>query len=212
MCYKDVMPSTQVWLYSLMLIALVLTPQQSTTPDSKPPRIQMQQKDMCCYVVQGVNPVYPKEARLAHTEGTVKLTMIVAASGVVTDLQDVSGDPLLSDSVINAVRQWRLQPILMNGNPAEAEVPLTFTFTIYDPPKPAYLHLKNGDVIRADRVREFTDGIEYTVGRRSHRIPADSVWIISACGYGCVSGGGPSFNIRAIPLLPSKTENRAASH
>ena len=161
----------------------------------------MKQRDMCCYAVHVVNPVYPKEVRLLHTEGKVTLTMIIAANGTVADLQNVSGDPLLSASVVNAVRQWRLQPVLMNGNPAEAEVPLTFTFSIYDPPKPAYLHLMNGDVIRADRVREFTDGIEYIVGHSRHRIAADSVWTINDCSHDCVSGGGPSFNIRAIPLF-----------
>ena len=203
------MPSAQVWIYSLMLIALAQTPPRSTTADSKPPRVKIKQKDINCLAWNVVNPVYPKEARLAHTEGTVKLTIIVAANGLVTDIEDVSGDPLLSDSVIDAVRQWRLQPILLNGNPTQAEAPLTFTFRIYDPPTPAYLHLKNGAVIRADRVREYPDGIEYTAGGRSHRIPADSVWTISDCGgRDCVPGGGPSFSIRAIPLLPSEKETR----
>jgi TonB family protein len=167
---------------------------------------------MCCYVVDVRNPVYPREARLAHVEGEVKLTLVVAANGSVADAQEVSGNPILVESVINAVRQWRLQPALMNGQPAEVEVPLTYTFTIHNPPKPAYLHLKNGDVVRADSVREYTDGIEYQVGRLTHRISADSVRDISWCGRDCVPSSGPFFNIRAIPLLPSKTENRAASH
>jgi len=208
-CYKNVMPSLQFWLYSLTIIALAQTPTQSTTSDSKAPRVQMKQKDMCCYALNVVNPVYPRKARLAHIEGTVKLTMIVAANGTVADLQDVSGDPLLSGSVIEAVRQWRLQPALMNGNPAEIEVPLTYTFSIHDPPKPAYLHLKNGEVVRADSVREYTDGIEYKVGRATHRISADSVWIITWCGRDCVAGGGPIFDIRAIPLLPAKRKANA---
>ena len=195
-----------------MLVSLAQTPPQSATLDSKPPRVQMKQMDMYCYALRVANPIYPREARLAHTEGTVKLTMIVAANGTVADLQDVSGDPLLSDSVINAVHQWRLQPVLMNGSPTEAEVSLTFTFSIYDPPKPAYLHLKNGDVIRADSVREYTDGIEYKVGRLTHRISGDSVMGISWCGYDCVPGGGPTFVIRAIPLLPSTKETNAISH
>ena len=206
------MRSTQACLCSLVLIALAQTPPRSTASNPTPPRVQMKQEDLCCSAIYAVNPVYPKEARLAHIEGTVNLTMIVAVNGSVADLQDVSGDPLLSSSVINAVRQWRLQPVLMNGNPKEAEVPLTFTFSIHDPPKPAYLHLENGDVIRADRVREFTDGIEYTVGRSSHRIPADAVLTINACGRDCVPSGGPSFDIRAIPLLPSEKGNHAASH
>jgi hypothetical protein len=92
-----------------------------------------------------------------------------------------------------------------------AELPLTFTFTIYNPPKPTYLHLKNGDVIRADSVREYNDGIEYKVGRLTNRISADSVRDISWCGSDCVPGGGPIFDIRAIPLLPAKKETKAIS-
>jgi hypothetical protein len=83
------------------------------------------------------------------------------------------------------------------------------------------LHLANGDVIRADTVREFTDNIEYTVGRRTHRISPDSVTDINACARvvahlmlkegDCIPGGGPSFDIRAIPLLPADKTRKAAS-
>jgi len=113
--------------------------------------------------------------------------------------------------VTSVVRQWYFQPYLTNGNRGAAEVPLSFTFSIQDPSKPAYLHLTNGDTIRADEVREFTDGIEYTADQHAHRIPTDSVRSIDRCvpslvESGCVPGGGPSFNIRAIPLLPAAKE------
>jgi len=75
----------------------------------------------------------------------------------------------------------------------------------------SFLHLSNGQVIRADNVREFTDRIEYTVGRRTHYISPDSVTDINACARvsldispkegNCIPGGGPSFFIHAIPLL-----------
>jgi hypothetical protein len=117
---------------------------------------------------------------------------------------------------MKAVRQWRF---MIGGRavgaPKQTEVQLTFTFKIEDPPKPAYLHLTNGKVIRADEVREFTDRIEYTVGRRTHRMAPGSVTAINACARvvvkpnlkdgDCIPSGGPSFNIRAIPLLPSES-------
>jgi hypothetical protein len=74
-------------------------------------------------------------------------------------------------------------------------------------------------VIRANEVREFTDRIEYTVGSRTYRIAPGSVTDVNACARvvvgralkegDCVPSGGPSFNIRAIPLWPSDEEKEA---
>ena len=105
----------------------------------------------------------------------------------------------------------------MGGNPVEIEIPLSFTFKIE--PKPAYLHLADGRVLRTDDVREFTDRIEYTVGQHIHRISADSVTGISACARvalrpvqeegDCIPSGGPTFDITAIPLLPVANSNHS---
>jgi TonB family protein len=174
-----------------------------------------------------VAPVYPREARIAHIEGQVKLFLLAAEDGTIADLQSVSGNSLLTDSALKAVRQWRFAQLLGgvvgdNRKPLEYEIPITFTFSIEEPPKPAYLHLTDGTVIRADEVREYTDGIEYTVGHKVERIPSDSVETINRCrrvvAYlsedpaDCVAGGGPTFDIRAIPLLPAAKKNPAVSH
>ena len=179
----------------------------------------MKQEHLCCYDMHFVKPVYPKEARLAHIEGVVKLHLVFADDGSIVELQPVSGDRLLVDSAMKAVQQWRVSFGGVVGRPAEYEIALSFTFSIEDPPKPAYLHLANGDVIRADTVREFADRIEYTDGRRTHHISSDSVTDVSRCARvsirippkegDCVPGGGPSFDIRAIPLLPSDKEKKA---
>ena len=200
-------------LHLQLSILAALAASQGTAPASQLPRIHMKQEQLGCNIWNAVNPVYPKGARLAHTEGVVKLTMVIAGDGTVADLQAVSGEALLRDSTIRAARQWRFQPILLNGRPTEADVALSFIFRIEDSPKPAYLHLTNGDVIRADEVREFTDRIEYTVGHRTRHLPPDSVSDINACGRlahldhlgegDCVRGGGLSFTIRAFPLLPT---------
>jgi TonB family protein len=159
-------------------------------------------------VVNFVEPIYPREARLDHTEGVVKLILVIGVDGSIADLQVVSGHPLLIDSALKAVRQWQFAIGGFVGKPTEMEVPISFTFMIEDPPKPAYLHLTDGEVVRADAVREFTDRIEYRVGHHTHDISANSVAYINGCGSarvkplkGCVLGGGPSFDIRATPLL-----------
>jgi hypothetical protein len=74
------------------------------------------------------------------------------------------------------------------------------------------LHLTNGKVMRADELREYTDTMEYTVGRRTHHVSPHSVTKITACLHNCIYGGGPSFNIVAIPLSPAKDTAHATSH
>lgn len=205
------MPSLVLHFFLLTLLTQAST--QSAKPNAELPRIQLAQDQLCCLVTNFVKPIYPREARLQHTEGVVKLVLVIGVDGSIADLQAVSGDPLLLDSTMRAVRQWRFLIGGFVGKPREMEVPLSFTFKIEDPPKPAYLHLTNGKVIRVDEVREFTDRIDYTVGRRTHRIAPGSVTEIDACARfvfrtplkegECIPSGGPSFNIRAIPLLPA---------
>jgi TonB family protein len=212
-------PLARVFLHSLLSILFAQAPPQTTTPNSEPLRMHLKQEELCCFDMHFVKPVYPREARLAHIEGVVKLILVIAENGSVADLQAVSGDPLLLDSAMRAVRQWHVSTVGgVAGRSMETEVALSFTFKIEKPPKPAYLHLSNGEVIRVDRVREFTDGIEYTVGRRTRHISADSVTDINTCARislhllpregDCIPSGGPSFEIRAIPLLPvGKTDH-----
>jgi len=196
----------------LMSILLPQTPPQNGTANSEHPRIHLNQDQLCCFGANFVRPIYPREARLAHTEGVVKLVLVIGVDGSVVDLQAVSGDPVLLESTVKAVRQWRFTIGGFVGEPREMEVPLSFTFSIVTPPKPAYLHLTNGKVIRADDVREFADEMEYTASRRTHRISANSVADINGCLRArvipqkegdCIPDGGPSFTVRAIPLLPA---------
>jgi TonB family protein len=202
-------------LYSALSISVPQAAAQNSTPTSVVPRHHLNQNELCCFDIRFVKPIYPTEARLAHIEGVAKLTLVIAADNTIADLQPVSGNPLLVDSAMKAVRQWRF--LHMFGGTAngyvmpEIEVPLEFTFKIEKAPKPAYLYLTKGDIVRADEVREFTDGIEYTAQGRTHHLSPDAVTEILACRLGslprsakeaCIPSGGPPVLIRVIPLLP----------
>ena len=176
-------PLAQVFLCSLLLMSFAQQPPQDTTEVSRVRRFQLKQEHQCRLLVNAVDPIYPRESRLAHTEGVVKLVIVIAKNGSVADVQSVSGDPLLLDSVITAVRQWRSQEVYVNGQVVEAEVPLTFTFTIQDPPKPAYLHShqRQGHACRrATRIHRY-NGIHCrppyasripALGNQNHSLPS----------------------------------------
>jgi TonB family protein len=76
-----------------------------------------------------VAPVYPAVAKSAHVSGTVLLHCIIGTDGTVQDLQYVSGPPLLMKSAMDAVRQWRYKPTLINGKAVQVDTTVSVVFT-----------------------------------------------------------------------------------
>lgn len=81
-------------------------------------------------VVNRVNPVYPPLARQTRISGTVRLHAIIAKNGTVEQLEVMSGHPLLVQSALDAVRQWRYQPTLLNGEPVEVDTTIDVIFSL----------------------------------------------------------------------------------
>ena len=79
-------------------------------------------------LVRRVEPRYPYTALVARIEGTVVLTAVISSEGKVEQLQARSGHPLLIPAAIDAVREWRYRPYLLNGKPTEVEAQITVSF------------------------------------------------------------------------------------
>jgi len=58
------------------------------------------------------------------------LKAIIDKEGAIQDLQLVSGHPMLVPGAIEAVKQWRYRPYLLNGQPVEVETTITVIFTL----------------------------------------------------------------------------------
>jgi len=81
-------------------------------------------------LLKRVSPEYPKKARKQHVEGTVRLHAIIAKDGSVQNLEVLSGDPLLVDAALKAVRQWRYRPTQVNGSPVEVDTTIDVIFAL----------------------------------------------------------------------------------
>jgi len=103
------------------------TPQE---PDSKPKLIRVGANVMSASLIRQPMPVYPLLAKQAHIEGTVVLHAIIAKDGSVSDLQYISGHPLLMKAAMDAVRQWRYKPTLLNGEPVEVDTTISVVFAL----------------------------------------------------------------------------------
>jgi periplasmic protein TonB len=80
--------------------------------------------------IQHVNPVYPVLARSTRTEGLVILEAIIAPDGTIRDLRTLKAHPLLEAAAVDAVRQWRYRPTLLNGVPVAVVMTVTMTFQL----------------------------------------------------------------------------------
>jgi len=83
-------------------------------------------------LIHHVNPAYPNLARQARIQGTVRLQALIAGDGRVAQLAVVSGHPLLVQSALEAVRQWRYQPTLRDGEPMEVITTVDVVFGMSD--------------------------------------------------------------------------------
>lgn len=95
-----------------------------------PQRIRISQgvtKGLC---IHRLEPAYPPLARAARVQGDVVLNAVIDVNGQITNLQLVSGHPMLVPSAIEAVKQWRYKPYLLNGTPVEVETTITVIFTL----------------------------------------------------------------------------------
>ncbi len=77
-----------------------------------------------------VQPAYPQIARMARIQGPVQLHAIISKDGTIENLVVESGPPMLVAAAINAVRQWRYRPYLLNHEPVEVETEITVNFVL----------------------------------------------------------------------------------
>jgi TonB family protein len=98
---------------------VMATPQLKVPPDTMERRI-----------IHQVAPEYPVLARQARVQGTVVLDAVVNADGAVTQVTPVSGPQALSQSAMDAVRWWRYEPYLVNGQPTTVETTIAVNFRL----------------------------------------------------------------------------------
>src|SRR6266851_3447285 len=81
-------------------------------------------------IVNRVQPVYPPLARQTRISGTVRLHAIIGKDGAIQQLEVMSGHPLLQQAALDAVRQWRYQPTLLNGDAVDVDTTIDVIFSL----------------------------------------------------------------------------------
>ncbi len=123
------------WLTAATVISLLLAaqvpvlglPQQPSTKSDKPPAKQARGKSEGTIsgprLIFSPDPQYTAEARRAHAQGTIVLTLVVGTDGRPQDIKVIR--PIgygLDEETIKTVRTWRFEPARRNGKPVQIRI------------------------------------------------------------------------------------------
>jgi protein TonB len=81
-------------------------------------------------LIRRVEPVYPDIAILARVTGVVILEATVNERGEVVNVVVLRSIKMLDQAAIDAVKQWRYSPVLLNGTPRSFVLTVTLSFSI----------------------------------------------------------------------------------
>jgi protein TonB len=95
-----------------------------------PQRVRVSQGVTQGLLIRKIQPNYPPLARQARIQGSVLLQAEISKDGTIENLHLLSGHPMLAPAAIEAVKQWKYKPYILNGEPVEVETQITVNFTL----------------------------------------------------------------------------------
>lgn len=113
--------------------SLPVEPPQLTQPVQHEKRpVKVSEGVLEAQLILRIEPHYPPLALQTRVEGTVRLHAIISRDGRITSLDVLSGHPFLVKAALDAVRQWRYRPTMLNGEPVEVETSITIIFRLHE--------------------------------------------------------------------------------
>jgi protein TonB len=97
-----------------------------------PKRIRVSGREESPRLIFHPTPEYPPLWDGQVIKGLVRLDAVIGADGKVQELKAISGSPLLIKAAMGAVKNWRYQPTLVNGEAVEVATEIDINFTIAD--------------------------------------------------------------------------------
>jgi TonB family protein len=93
-------------------------------------RVRIPEKISSRLLIKAIPPAYPVLARQAHVQGNVVLSADISKDGVIETLKVISGNPLLIQAALNAAKQWRFKPYVLNGEAVAVNTQIVVGFTL----------------------------------------------------------------------------------
>ena len=123
-------PEDEIRIAGIGMAPPIVVPPPSAAPPAPPEKhpLKLSEGVLKAQLVSQIEPRYPPLAVQTKTAGIVVLHAIISRDGRITSLSVLSGHPLLVQAALEAVRQWRYRPTMLNGEPVEVESTITVIF------------------------------------------------------------------------------------
>jgi TonB family protein len=79
-------------------------------------------------IIHQVTPIYPEAAQPSNLSGVVKLNVVIEQDGTVSAVTVLSGPKVFQSAAVNAIKWWRFQPYVINGQAARVQTVLAIEF------------------------------------------------------------------------------------
>lgn len=113
------------------VIGGIISTQAANIPKiAVPQRVRVSSGVSTGLLIKKVTPNYPQLAKQARIQGSVVLQAEISKEGTIQNLQLISGHPMLAPAAIEAVKQWRYKPYLLNGEPVAVETQVVVNFSL----------------------------------------------------------------------------------
>ncbi len=123
---------------------------------SEPRRVSANEAGIQLSPISHPKPLYPAKAIQENIEGVVVLRVIIGTDGAIKKVETVTGQPLLAQAAMDAVRQWTYQPTIVNGEPVEVDTQVTVGYKL-PPSAPCVL----GEPVVSDEGRTLLLTVPY---------------------------------------------------
>lgn len=101
-----------------------------SVPNAAPQTLKVSQGVSQGLLVKKVAPVYPQQALQMRTQGAVELIATISKDGDIANMKVLSGDAILARAAMEAVKQWKYKPYLLDSQPVEIETQITVNFKL----------------------------------------------------------------------------------
>jgi len=102
----------------------------SGVPQPGPQTLRVSQGVSQGLLIKKVAPVYPARALHTHVQGAVQLLATISKDGDITSVKVLGGEPMLAQSAVDAVKQWKYRPYLLDAQPMEIQTQITVNFKL----------------------------------------------------------------------------------
>jgi periplasmic protein TonB len=99
-------------------------------PQPKTPKVVHLSQIDASKLVYRVEPIYPVLMKQIGKSGKVDLHAIIGEDGMIQSLEAVGGDPMFFASAMQAVKQWRYTPTMLNGQAVKVDTYVTVIYNL----------------------------------------------------------------------------------